>query len=211
MGLMKMTVSVSGKIKNRVKRLESGRMVIINDFLDISDRDTAKLIINRLVKEGVLNRAYNGVYYKPKINKLFNLEVPPTDYIILKNIARKNNQHIVAAGNTALNLVGLSTQVPMIYEYITDGPSRTVTLKSGLQNHLRHSGTKKFFENDEVNLTFEILSYLDDDDIDDQVLSILARRHDDRSFKDLVTAADKSTDRLRKYVTQMIGGDLRHD
>jgi hypothetical protein len=205
-----MNVSVAEKIRSRIKRFKQGQLFILNDFLDISDKDATKLVISRMVKEGVLKRAYNGVYYKPKINMLLNMEVPPSDYAILTNIARKNNQHLVPAGNTALNLVGLSTQIPVIYEYITDGPSRTIRLESGLENRLKHSGTKKFFRNDEVNLTFEVLTYLDDADIDGRVLTTLARRHDEQSFKDLVAAAAKSTEKMRRYVGLMIEGDLLH-
>ena len=39
-------------------------------------------------------------------------------------LARKFNWHIQPAGDAALNLLGLSTQVPVCWIYLSDGPSR---------------------------------------------------------------------------------------
>ncbi|CAH1856982.1 DUF6088 family protein [Convivina intestini] len=205
-----MTVSSSEKIRNRIKRNSQGAFFILNDFLDIANRDVAKKEVNRLVREDVLGRVYSGIYQKKKINKLFNREVPPSHHQIILQIARKNNQQIVPAGNTALNLVGLSTQIPTISEYITNGPSRKIQFPSGPPAIFRHSGTKKFFANPEVNLMLEILTYLDEKDITENTLKILGKRLSVSDFNDLKKAANKSTNKLRAYVL-MLGNYVNND
>ena len=45
-------------------------------------------------------------------------------------LARKFNWRIQPSGDAALNLLGLSTQVPARWEYLSDGPSREYELGS---------------------------------------------------------------------------------
>ena len=40
-------------------------------------------------------------------------------------LARKHGWNIQVSGNAALNILGLSTQVPTQYVYLSDGPSKT--------------------------------------------------------------------------------------
>lgn len=198
-----MKYSETEKIRNRIRRSSKGTFFILNDFLDISSREIAKVEMNRLVKSHTLRRVYNGIYQKPKINKLFDMEVPPTNEEILLQIARKNNQKIAPAGSTALNLVGISTQIPVKLEFITDGASRTIQFSSGPAADLKHSGKKKFFDSNEVNLLLGVLTYLNHDEVDEQVLKKLATRLDNKKYEELSVSAKKSTEKIRNYVHQI--------
>ena len=46
-------------------------------------------------------------------------------------IAKRDKARIVPTGNYALNVLGLSTQVPANVVFLTDGSPRSITLKSG--------------------------------------------------------------------------------
>jgi len=63
----------------------------------------------------------NGIYYKPKYIDLIGEYEAPSVNEVANAIARKYNWTIAPSGNTALNLLGLSTQVPAKWTYISDG------------------------------------------------------------------------------------------
>ncbi len=48
---------------------------------------------------------------------------------LIKAIARRDNAQILPTGETAQNLLGLSTQVPTRYVYLTSGSSRRIVLR----------------------------------------------------------------------------------
>ena len=49
---------------------------------------------------------------------------------IVQAISKRDNAKVIPFGMTALNALGLSTQVPMNYTYLTTGSERTITLKN---------------------------------------------------------------------------------
>ena len=52
--------------------------------------------------------------------------MPASPDELARAIARDQNWTIGPKGDAALNILGLSTQVPAIYSYITDGPYRKI-------------------------------------------------------------------------------------
>ena len=63
----------------------------------------------------------NGIYFKSRYIEVINEYATPSIDKVAKAIARKYNWTIAPSGNTALNLLGLSTQVPATWSYISDG------------------------------------------------------------------------------------------
>ena len=101
------------KIQTSIENLADGSVFISSDFLDIADYETVRKSLNRLVNE--------GVYYRPRYIELIGEYEAPSINEVATAIARKYNWTIAPSGNTALNLLGLSTQVPSQWTYISDG------------------------------------------------------------------------------------------
>ena len=80
-----------------------------------------------LVSEGVIHRILKGVYYQPRYIELIGEYEAPNVHQIALAIARKYNWTIAPSGNTALNVLGLSTQVPAKWSYLSDGRYITYT------------------------------------------------------------------------------------
>ena len=59
----------------------------------------------------------------------FGPVLPSVDKI-LQAIAVRDNAQVLPSGDTALNALGLSTQVPVNYTYLTTGSERTIILDS---------------------------------------------------------------------------------
>lgn len=109
------------EIQNRISDFESNQAFISNDFFDIAGYETIRSTLNRLVEDKEIIRIMKGIYYKPKYIELIGEYEAPSVNEVAKAIARKYNWTIAPSGNTALNLLGLSTQVPAKWTYISDG------------------------------------------------------------------------------------------
>lgn len=109
------------KILERINNLSSNQVFISNDFFDIAEYETIRSTLNRLVEDEKISRIMNGIYYKPKYIELIGEYEAPSANEVAKALARKYNWTIAPSGNTALNLLGLSAQVPAKWTYISDG------------------------------------------------------------------------------------------
>lgn len=109
------------EILSRIRNFESNQVFIANDFFDIAGYETVRSTLNRLVEDKEIIRIMKGIYYKPKYIALIGEYEVPSVNEVANAIARKYNWTIAPSGNTALNLLGLSTQVPAKWTYISDG------------------------------------------------------------------------------------------
>lgn len=92
------------------------------DFTDLANYKTISKCLERLEDEGVIVRIISGIYCLNKFDKVLNIRVLPSVDDVIRTIARKNNWIICQTGNTALNAMGLSTQVVASYTYLSSGP-----------------------------------------------------------------------------------------
>lgn len=96
----------------------------INDFYELGTKNTIKSVLYRLNKEGKVVRLLDGLYTKPKYSEILKEYSYPDTNAVAKKIADKFSWTIVPAEDMALNYVGISTQVPNEYIYISDGDYR---------------------------------------------------------------------------------------
>ena len=103
-------------------------------------------VLSRLVEDGTILRLSQGIYYRPKMSR-FGV-IKPTMTQLAKSIAKRDNVHILPVGETALNELGLSTQVPMSYTFLTTGSARkiqigasTIVFKRGVQRNFVYQTT----------------------------------------------------------------------
>ena len=115
----------SKQIQKQIKAAEDGTIFISSDFADIADTETVRRNLNRLTQAGMLRRILKGVYEKPKYSKLLDEYVAADPEKVANALARNYHWTIAPCGNTALNLLGLSTQVTAVWSYISDGPYKT--------------------------------------------------------------------------------------
>ena len=108
-------------ILERIKKMDFAAFTS-SDFQDIANYKSVSKALESLEDEGEIRRARRGVYYLPIYNDFLALEEAPNIEGIAKAIARQYNWIIVPSGNYALNILGLSTQIPNTYTYISNGP-----------------------------------------------------------------------------------------
>jgi len=112
---------ITEKLKNKIKTLGDDEVFIANDFLEIAEYETVRKALNRLTNEGKIQKVMRGVYYCPRYSEFLHEYEAPSPHRTAMAIARKFNWNIAPSGSTALNLLGLSTQVSAKWSYISDG------------------------------------------------------------------------------------------
>lgn len=117
--------SIENKVLNRIYGHGRGWAFSRNDFADLGSVNAIDLSLYRLLNKGKIRRIIRGVYDYPGYSKLLDKELPPDIDQVAHALARKYGWNIQISGNAALNILGLSTQVPTKYLYYTDGRSKT--------------------------------------------------------------------------------------
>ena len=120
--------SYTEKISDKINDFDSNKVFFANDFLDIASYETARKILNRMVKEGKIKRVIDGFYYNPRYSEFIGEYEAVSIHELALAIARKYNWNIAPCSSTALNLIGLSTQVPTHYKYISSGRYKKYTI-----------------------------------------------------------------------------------
>jgi predicted transcriptional regulator of viral defense system len=121
-----MTQILSKEIRNRIMQQGESMLYVVSDFADLNNDSLVTRVLSRLEKENVLIRLSQGIYLFPSRNR-YGIHKPSID-VIAKAIAEKDKARIIPSGLTALNILGLSTQVPMNAVYMTNGTPRTITV-----------------------------------------------------------------------------------
>jgi len=137
-----MESSIASAVKQRISQIEKGNLFTINDFDDLNRDNVVTRTLSRLQKEEKIVRVAAGIYMNPKMTK-FGILFPTIDTIAHK-IAERDKAQIMPTGSTALNLLGLSTQVPMNAVYITNGSKRRI--KVGKRNIVFKNVVQKNFQ-----------------------------------------------------------------
>ena len=114
--------SVTSKIEQQILKLDRGSIFFPDDFVDLGTSEAIRQSLTRLCKEGTIIRIAQGIYCYPEIEEKLGLGIlQPSFEQIAEAMAKRDHARIVPTGAYALNVLGLSTQIPMNYVYLTDG------------------------------------------------------------------------------------------
>lgn len=184
--------TIEDKIVSRIYGRGRGWAFGANDFSAEFGRGTIDWALSRLVASGTIRRVCRGVYDYPKFSALLQQELSPDFDQVAQAFARKFNWRIQPAGDAALNLLGISTQVPGRLVYLSDGPNRQYDI--GLYTlEFKKSALKDVgFKYRESGLVVQALKALGQDRVDEAVIATLRKQLDEtackRVLKDTVTA-----------------------
>ena len=104
-----------------VESKSRGVLFINSDFFDIASPTTIRQILKRLTDEGKITRIFDGMYSYLEYSSI-QKDMYPSPVDVAYAIARRFKWSIYPSGYTALNIVGISTELPNGYEFLSDGP-----------------------------------------------------------------------------------------
>ena len=164
------------EIKKRILDAEEGSIFVTSDFTDIATTTTVRKCLGRQVEEKNIRRIIDGVYEKPVYSNLLREYVPANPEKVAYAIARGFHWTIAPCGDVALNKLGLSTQVPVVWSYISDGPYRKFSWDN-ITLSFRHRANREIsFMSETTTLVVEALKTLGKDRVDDGIILSLRNR-----------------------------------
>lgn len=188
------------KIRRRIYESETGTVFVTSDFADITDNKKSSVCLMRLTEEKHLRRIMRGVYDKPEYNRFLQEYLEPAPDKVANAIARNYGWTIVPCGDTALNLLGLSTQVPAIWLYVSDGPYKEYSFNntSIKFKHTANKGISKLSY--KTSLVIQALKALGKENIDNNVIVKLSKALTDDEKKKMLNEAKSTTSWIYEYI-----------
>lgn len=170
-GYMTNEYSIDGiTLRQRIEAMPEDCILFRSDFPEYHTEFVGS-ILSELTNEGMLVKIAHGIYAKPR-NSRFGVVLPSVDKVV-QAIATRDNAEVLPSGMTALNALGLSTQVPMNYTYLTTGSERTVNL-SNRKVVLKRGVPKNFcYGTRLISLLVQALKALKKENVGDGELNVI--------------------------------------
>lgn len=195
------------QIRERIISAQDGAVFTASDFADIADAATIRQSLKRLVQSGILRRILNGIYEKPKYSQLLDEYVAADPDVVAKALARSYHWTIAPCGNTALNLLGLSTQVTAVWSYISDGPYKTYEWNS-TKLEFKHRTNKEITGLSYMtSLVIQALKTLGKSNVTPEIIQTLSEKLTDIDKQACLKEATESTDWVYDTIRQICGGE----
>ena len=198
--------SVDNKVISRIYGSQRGWSFSKNDFLDLGSDAAIRKALSRLESKGTIRRVLRGVYDYPRISTLLNEPMGPDLGELASALARKSGWRIQPSENTALNLLGLSTQVPAQSIYLSDGPSKSYDIGKRQLVFKKRRLKESVFKHQKSEIVVQALKALGRERIDADVRRKLAQKWAPKVWqkilRDTKTAPAWVSDIIRKVAKE---------
>ena len=198
-----MTQDIAGQILARIYGNGRGHVFTPKDFLDLASHEAVRQALGRFAEEGTIRRLMRGVYDYPAFSALLNAPASPSPDAIASAIARAQGWTILPAGDTALNLLGLSTQVPAQWQYFSDGPSKTYEWQGGTLAFKHRTNKETTVLSPKTALLVQALKTLGQNRIDDSVIATLRAKFDKKERVRAIREARYATSWVYEIVKRL--------
>ena len=168
--MMKTHSSDNITLRQRIDAMPEDSILFRSDFPDYHSEFVGGTL-SELTAEGILTKIAQGIYAKPRKSR-FGVVLPAVDKVV-QAIATRDNAVVLPSGMTALNVLGLSTQVPMNYTYLTTGSERVVKLANCLVT-LKRGVPKNFcYETRLIALLVQALKALKQENVNSEEMQAI--------------------------------------
>lgn len=195
------------EIKNSILLADYGTVFVTVDFVSITDKKNVNMSLLRLEDEGLILRIIRGVYYKAEYNDFLQEYVVPNPDKVAHAIARNFGWTITPCGDSALNILGLSTQVPAIWSYVSDGTYKEYSYDNTTIKFKRTTNKEISKLSYRTALIIQALKALGKDNIGNTVINKLKNNLTDKEKATALLEAKAATSWIYEYIKQICKGD----
>lgn len=181
------------QIEAKILKMSDGSVFVASDFTDLTSYDNIRQIFSRLENEGKIRRILPGIYDKPLYSNILEQNAAPNINAVAEAIARKNNWSIVPSGNVALNLLGISTQVPAKWEYLSSGDTKDYQVGNAFINFTHRADKELNRMSTKTALVIQAIKALGNENISAEVVTKFANRLTDAEKAQLLAEAKPTT------------------
>ena len=190
-------------IKNRIVSSQYGSVFVLSDFMDIANRETAKKALQRLCNDKIIRRIMRGVYYYPEYSNFLNEHVAPSPNEVAKAIARNYGWTITPFGDTALNILGLSSQVPATWVYVSDGTYKKYSINTIKLQFKKTTNKEISGLSPKTALIIQALKALGQENVNQDVIDNISNRLTDKEKEKLFTESQYSTSWIYETIKEI--------
>ena len=196
-------------MRERIAEAKVGSVFVLSDFSDIAETDAVRKAMTRIENDKTVLRIMRGVYYKPEYNALLGEAVAPSQDAVAHALARNYGWTIVPCGDTALNLLGLSTQVPSQWVYVSDGAYKEYSFDNTVIQ-FKHRTNKEISKvSYKTALTIQALKALGKENVTDAVIARLKKVLTSDERKRMFAEAKSATAWVYEYIRLIAKGDIK--
>lgn len=175
-----------------------------SDFYHIGNRKTVTWSLSHLRGRGIIRPLLPGVFDYPIYSELLQEWLAPDIDSVAQAIARKNQWHIQITGDAALNYLGLSTQVPGRYTYLSDAQSREYLIMNSTIEFKRSPLKQSKFKSRQTEIITQALLSLGESNLNESVIAkitdFIIEKEKPRILKDSRYAPAWIGELLRKII-----------
>lgn len=178
--------SIENMVLSRIYGRGKGFVFSSADFIDEFRDNNIDKALSELTKQGKIRRIIRGLYDYPKYSELLQQPLSPDIEQIAQALARKFRWRIEPSGDTALNLLKLSTQVPGRYIYHSDGPNRSYEIGNTTLEFKKTVLKEIGFKYSISGLIVAALKSLGKNHIDESVIASLQNQIDPKMYSKIL-------------------------
>ena len=198
--------AILSEIKNNIQNVKVGTVFVPIDFVLLTDKKTASVCLTRLESENIVKKVMRGVYYKPEYNDFLGEYIAPEPDAVAHALARNYGWTIVPCGDTALNLLGLSTQIPAAWVYVSDGTYKEYTYEQTTIKFKRTTNKEISKLSYKTALVVQALKALGKDNVDEAVLTKLKNNLSETEKQAMLVEAKAATSWIYEYIKLICRG-----
>lgn len=202
---MKRNISFN-QIEERIRNSQKGTIFLTSDFIDLASSDAANKALLRLEEAGLIRRILFGVYEYPEYNEFLNEYVEPSADKVAHALARKFGWTIIPCGDTALNLLGLSTQVPSVWLYVSDGTYKEYTYGNTTIKFKRTTNKEISKLSYKTALVIQAIKALGKENITNEIINKIAQATTDEEKAQMFVEAKYATSWIYDIIKTICGG-----
>ena len=192
--------AILSEIKKEIQNAKIGTVFVPIDFALITDKKTASVSLSRLEKEKIVLKIMRGIYYKAEYNNFLDEYVAPEADAVAHALSRNYGWTIVPCGDTALNRLGLSNQIPAAWVYVSDGPYKDYTYNQTTIKFKRTTNKEISKLSYKTALVVQALKALGNENINDSVITKLKNTLTEEEKKTMLTEAKAVTSWIFEYI-----------
>ena len=194
---------IESKVLYRIYGRGMGWVFYSGDFVDEFPRNNIDKALSVLTKRGKIRRICRGMYDYPKYSELLRQELSPDFDQVARAFARKFNWRMLPSGDAALNLLGLSTQVPGRFVYLSDGPNRRYAIGNYTLEFKKTVLKDIGFQHRESGLVVQAIKALGKERINNTIIAEIRKQLDDKKCRQILADTKTVTGWIYDYLKQI--------
>lgn len=205
-------ISIEKKVLSKIYGRGRGYAFSSNDFISEFSRDSVDKALSTLVKKKKIRRVARGIYDYPKYSELLKKDLSPSIEEVADAYSRKFNWKIEVTGDTALNVLGLSTQIVGKYIYLSNGPNKSYKLNDGRTVEFKKSALKNIgFKYKESSLIVQALKSLGKEHVGESTIKKIREQIDEKMYEKILKDTKTATSWIYETIKEICQKEKNHE